>query len=140
MKITVSLIISIILLFSACGGNNTTTKNKTDNTPRDVEAELMRTAEKYNAQAPFMINETTRFDSMSILPERIMQYNVTMTNLTKEETVIEYFEEQIPVLAEQIKSSIPPNLANDNVTFAYSYSDKNGMFVHKISITPNMYK
>lgn len=118
---------------SGCGSKRTEEDKR-------VEKELKEMAQKYNDQAPFMINETTQLDSISILPNRTMQYNLTMINLLKEETDIEYFEEQKLVVANQLKSSLPENARQDKVTFIYSYNDKDGNFVHKIVISPDMYQ
>jgi len=131
-KYGVGLVAAIILIGSALLTN---CSNRTK-----LERELLKTAETYNRQAPFMLNERNRFDSLSvILSEPTIQYNITMVDLAKDEVDIEYFDKQIPQVVSQIKASIPPNLIKDKITFVYSYSDKNGSFVHKIAITPDMY-
>ena len=126
-------LIFTLAAFAGCG-NNISEEDKR------VEKDLREMAQKYNDQAPFMKDETTRFDSISIHPNRTMQYNLTMTNLIKEDVDIDYFEEQTPIVAEQLKASLPEKAKKDRVTFIYSYNDKDGIFVHKITITPDMYQ
>ena len=126
---------AIVMLFAitSCG-------NKQSEEDKRVEKELREMAKKYNDQAPFMKDETTRFDSISILPNRTMQYNLTMIDLLKEETDIEYFKEQTLVVAAQAKAQLPEKAKKDKITFAYSYNDKDGNFVYEIAITPDMYQ
>ena len=105
-----------------------------------VQQEIQKSAEKLNENAPFMLNETNRFDSVSALPNHTLQYNITITHVTKDEVDIANLDAQLPLLVEQLKSSIPQNLKNHGVTFTYSYSDRNGEFAHKLTVTPDMYQ
>jgi len=106
---------------------------------RNLEKELQKAADTWNAKAPIMMNETTRFDSMTILPPKTMQYNITMIFDVKDSIDTDYLDSQIPAVVKGLKT-LPENLKQDEVTISYSYSDKDGNFVHKITITPDMLK
>lgn len=122
------LLAAIMVLFLAACNN------------RNIDKELRDMADSMNKQAP-MINGNLRFDSLSvILPERTIQYNVTIIDKTKEDIDTNALDEEIPETAAKLKESLPKHLKEDNVTIIYSYADMNGKQTHKITITPEMYK
>ncbi len=126
MKLLVKITFAFtILLLSACGNS--------------VQKDLQQAADTWNAKAPIMMNESMRFDSMTILPPKTMQYNITMIDDVKDSIDTEYLDSQIPTVIEGLKG-LPENLKKQEVTIAYSYSDMNGNFAHKITITPDMIK
>lgn len=124
LKFTFVLI--FILLLSGCSNRN-------------LNKELQKAADTWNEKAPIMMNETTRFDSMTIIPPKTMQYNITMILEEKDSIDTDYLDSQIPNVVAGLKN-IPENLKQDEVTIVYSYNDKNGVFTHKITITPDMLK
>jgi hypothetical protein len=102
---------------------------------------LMEAAGELNKSCPFMVDQDTRLDNAMALPRNIFQYNYTLVNLDKSDvnidTVKKYFE---PVLINNVKTNPDLKLYRDNkVTMAYNYKDKNGVFVLKINITPDVY-
>ena len=135
MKRFILLLLALIVvacIAASCGDGKSAEDKR-------VEKELIEMADKYNSEAPFMVNETTQLDSISVLPNRTLQYNLTMVNLLKEETDIEYFEEQKLIVTGQLRESLPEKAHQDKVIFIYSYCDKNANFAYKITITPDMY-
>jgi hypothetical protein len=75
------------------------------------------------------------------MPNNIVQYNYTLVNLDKYEvnidTVIKYIK---PGLINNVKTNPDLKAYRDNkVTMAYNYKDKNGVFVLKINVTPDLY-
>lgn len=106
----------------------------------NIDKELTDMAASMNKKAP-MVNGSLRFDSMTVdLPGRIIQYNVTILDQTREMIDTEALDDEIPQTAAQMKKTIPDNLKGDNVTIIYSYSDMLGQQAHKITITPDMYR
>jgi hypothetical protein len=88
-----------------------------------------------------MIDSDTRLDSAMALPEKVFQYHYTFVNLAKSEleidTVRKYME---PGLIDNVKTNPDLKIYRDNeVTMAYHYQDKDGVFLLKISVTPEQY-
>lgn len=88
-----------------------------------------------------MVDQNTRLDNVAAFPNNIFQYNYTLVNLEKSEvnidTVKKYLE---PNIINNVKTNPDLKPYRDNkVTMAYNYRDKNGVFVLKIEVTPEMY-
>lgn len=103
--------------------------------------ELVQIANEMNESCPIVVDSETRLDNVVALPNNVLQYNYTLVN---------YSQEQLD--PDQLKAGMEPGiLANastnpdmkmfrDNkTTLSYYYSDKNGAFVMKLVITPEMY-
>ncbi|MDR3227527.1 MAG: hypothetical protein LBT56_07650 [Prevotellaceae bacterium] len=106
-----------------------------------IEEQLVITASKYNEKAPFMIDENTRFDNMIALPGRVLQYNFTAINMTKDEIEPNYFENEMkPIMINQIRTNPDETFRKHKVTLRFYYKDKDGVFVSKIEVTPEMYE
>ena len=89
-----------------------------------------------------MVDQYTRLDNALALPENIFQYNYTLVNITQSEinldTVKKYIE---PSIINNVKTSPDLKIYRDNkTTMIYNYRDKNGVFVFKLSVTPDMYE
>ena len=102
---------------------------------------MMQAASELNKTCPIMVDQDTRLDNAVALPDNIFQYNYTLVNLDKSEvnldTVKKYIE---PGLINTVKTNPDLKLYRDNkVTMAYNYRDKSGVFVLKISVTPDLY-
>lgn len=105
------------------------------------DKELMQVAIVYNSSCPLMVDEETRLDNVVALPENIFQYNYTLVNMTKEEVKVDTLKKYLePVIVNNVKTN--PDLVifrEKKTTLNYYYKDKNGEFIHKISVTPDMY-
>ena len=103
---------------------------------------LMAAASELNKTSPIMIDKDTRFDNAIALPGNTFEYNYTLVNINKSEIEIDTFKIKIqPQLINNVRTS--PNLKtlrDNNVTIVYYYSDKNGVFILKFPVTPDMYK
>jgi hypothetical protein len=88
-----------------------------------------------------MVDQDTRLDNAVALPGNVFQYNYTLVNLEKSEVNIDTVKKYIePGIINNVKTSPDLKAYRDNkVTMAYYYKDKNGVFVLKISVTPDMY-
>lgn len=109
--------------------------------PVSLDKAMMEAASELNKTCPIMVDQDTRLDNAVALPGNIFQYNYTLVNLYNSEvnidTVKKYFE---PGIINNVKTNPDLKVYRDNkVTMAYYYKDKNGEFVLKISVTPDMY-
>lgn len=107
-----------------------------------IDKALMLSASELNKTCPVYVDNETRLDNAVALPENTLQFNFTMVNRTKDSVDTQKLKE---ILAVQLLNSIKTNPAlkihrDNNVTFNYSYNDKDGQFVMLISINAAMYK
>lgn len=109
--------------------------------PVSFDKAMMETASEINKACPVMIDQETRLDNAIALPGNVFQYNYTLVNMEKSEvnldTVKKYVE---PGLIDNVKTNPDLKIFRDNkVTMAYDYKDRNGEFVLRISVTPDLY-
>jgi hypothetical protein len=102
---------------------------------------LMQSASELNKSCPMMVDGETRLDSATVFPGNAFQYNYTLVNLEKEEinpdTIRKYLE---PGIINNVKTNRQMKIFRDHkTTIDYSYKDKNGVFVLKMSVTPDKY-
>lgn len=102
---------------------------------------MMEAASELNKTCPIMVDQHTRLDNAAALPNNIFQYNYTLINLNKSEVNIDTVKKYIePGLINNVKTNPDLKVYRDNkVTMAYNYRDKNGIFVLKINVTPDLY-
>ena len=102
---------------------------------------LMKVADELNANCPVMVDSETRLDNAFAMPGNVFQYNYTLVNLVKDSINIQDFEEYMkPRIVSNAKTNPDLQLFRDNkVTMNYYYKDLNGIFVSKISISPDQY-
>lgn len=103
---------------------------------------MVEVANEINKNCPIMVDQYTQLDNAMTLPGNIFQYNYTLITITKDEvdldTVKRYIE---PGIINNVKTNPDLKLYRDHeTTLNYYYKDRNGEFVHKISVTPDMYK
>ncbi len=114
-------------------------------TQKSYETEIRDIANDTNRNLPTMVDSETRFESVSPESGKVYQYNFTLINVEKRNFNASSF-------SEKQKSTILSGIENmknqsgfkffveNNVTFSYSYNDKNGENLFKISIPPSDYK
>lgn len=102
---------------------------------------MMEAASELNESCPIMVDQDTRLDNAVALPDNIFQYNYTLVNLDKSEVNIDTAKKYLePGLINNVKTNPDLKAYRDNkVTMAYNYRDKNGVFVLKINVTPDLY-
>ncbi|MGB0869450.1 MAG: hypothetical protein ACPGSD_07620 [Flavobacteriales bacterium] len=110
--------------------------------PPSFDKVLMTTASELNKSLPLMVDRDTQLDNTIALPNNVFQYHYTLINSVIDKIEIKKMEE---FLEEQLLNNIKSNpdlktFRDNNVTMNYSYKDKNGEFITKISITPDEYK
>jgi len=107
-----------------------------------IDKVLMEAASEINKTLPIMVDQYTRLDNTIALPDKSLQYNYTLVELTAEEvnvdTIKKYME---PTIINTVRTSPDLKIYRENkVTMIYNYKDKNGVFVYKLSVTPDMYQ
>ena len=107
-----------------------------------TEELLSKTAIKINEDCPLKIDEYTRLDSTSLSAPKTLKYYYTLVQINKNQvnsdTIKRYMSKQI---VDQIKKeSNLSGLKEREISFLYSYYDKNGNFIVEFNITPDMYK
>ncbi len=105
-----------------------------------IEKALNEAAIGVNKNCPMMVDQDTRLDHVAALPEKVFQYNYTLVNYSTSQvngdSLRKYME---PGIIKTIKTNPQLNHFRKNkVTMVYTYNDKDGKFLMKITVTPNM--
>lgn len=110
--------------------------------PPSIDKILMQTASEINKTCPVMVDQFTRLDNSLALPNNSFQYNYTIVSNEKSEINLDTAKKYIePVIINRVKTDPELKFFRDNkVTMIYNYQDKNGVFVVKYTVTPDMYK
>ncbi len=88
-----------------------------------------------------MVDKDTRLDNAIALPGNILQYNYTLVTLSKAELNLEYIKETFePKIINSVKTNPDLKIFRANkTTMVYNYNDKEGTFVYRITVTPDLY-
>jgi hypothetical protein len=110
--------------------------------PPTFDKILMSAASEINKTCPIMIDQETRLDNALAMPNNTLQYNYTLINLDKSDIIVDTLKKYIePNIINNIKSNPDLKAYRDNkTTMTYYYRDKDGDFVYKLEVTPEMYK
>ena len=139
------LIIMVLNIYTYFNGNKSNYNSRTDR-DREIDRQLTEIASQFNENAPFMIDENTRFDNMIATPGKILQYNYTLVDMTKEE-FDEYDEEydyidgtMLPMIINQLKTHPQmERFRKMQITLRSYYRDMNGVYITELEVTPSMY-
>ncbi len=109
--------------------------------PPSIDKLLMQTANEVNKTCPMMVDQFTRLDNALAVPGNSFQYNYTLINNDKSEISLDTAKKYIePVIINRVKTDPGLKFFRDkNVTMIYNYRDKNGVFVVKYTVTPDIY-
>lgn len=101
------------------------------------DKEMMKAASELNKTCPVMVDRETQLDNAIALPDKVFQYNYKLIHMTKDSVDIMAFENYMkPMLLTAVKTTPELKIYRDNkVTMAYSYKDRNGIFITKILIS-----
>ena len=107
----------------------------------DIDSALRLTAQKMNEMCPMVIDNDTRLDNVAVLSNRTIQYNYTLVNINIEDINSDLVKNEfIPILNNKVKTNDGlKNFRINNVTLSYYYGDKNGKFIFKHKVTPEIY-
>jgi hypothetical protein len=105
------------------------------------DKEMMAVASEINQSCPIMVDSETRLDNVVSMPNKVLQYNYTLINKSKEDINIEVMESE---LARNIPNYIRTNpsmktLRDFKTTFIYFYRDKEGDYLLSIEVKPEHY-
>ena len=102
---------------------------------------MMKAASELNKACPIMVDQETRLDNAVALPENIFQYNYTLINLEKAAVDVAELENYLrPTLINSVRTNPDMKVNRDNkTTMGYYYKDKNGEFLFKVLVTPDLY-
>ena len=106
-----------------------------------INAAMSEAASEVNKTCPMMVDAYTRLDNAIALPDNTFQYNYTLVNTEKSEVNFDLVKKNIePSIINNVKTNPEMKTLRENkTTFIYYYKDKNGVFVSKITVTPDMY-
>ena len=103
---------------------------------------VLKFSKELNKTCPTMVDAETRLDKVDALADNSLRFNYTLINRDKDSLAISNLKKFMePVILNKIKTS--PALSrylNKNLTWIYSYNDKNGDFIFKITYTPEQFK
>lgn len=110
------------------------------NQPIDPELGIM--VENMNRGCPFQVDEITVLVNVKALPNKTIQYNYKLNDITKAEINLDTVKTYVfPSLLKNIKENPDcESLRDKQVTIKYNYSDKNGEHVTEYVVTPDMYQ
>jgi len=104
--------------------------------------EVAKFAKEMNKHCPSMVDFETRMDKVNALPDNILQFDYTLIYRDKDSISIGNLRKFMePEILNKIKTS--PTLSrylSKNLTWVYSYKDKNGDFIFKITYAPEQLK
>ncbi len=108
---------------------------------QSFDQKITQDVNELNSTCPVMIDRETRLDSISILPNNVLQYNYTLVNLISDSVNIDDFKNYVyPMVLKNIRTNSDMKVYRDNkTTFAYKYQDKGGSFITKLSIASDQY-
>ncbi len=107
-----------------------------------IDKQLAEVANEMNKTCPMNVDEYTILKNVIALPNKTLQYNYNLIGITKAEVNLDTVKKYVfPRVLQNVKSNPGMKLFRDNkVTLNYYYSDKNGVFVTKYIVKPEMYE
>jgi hypothetical protein len=106
------------------------------------DKEVKKFVKGMNKTCPTMVDRETRLDNVLAFADNNLQFNYTLVNMTRDSLPIPRLKSYMePVIINKIKNSGSlRKLLNKNLTWIYSYNDKNGDFIFKVTYTPDQLK
>ena len=92
-----------------------------------------------NKTCPTMIDKETRLDKVLAFADNNLQFNYTLVHAIKDSLPIPALKSYMePVIIDKIKKSgTLRKLIDKKLTWIYSYNDRKGDFIFKVTYTPN---
>lgn len=109
---------------------------------KDIDKQLSIVSSQINKNCPIVVDQYLTLDNTMTYPNRTLQYNYSIVEYDKSEINLDTVKKYIFTgILENIKSNPDMNeLKANKVIFNYYYKDKNGEFVTKYVVTPEMYQ
>lgn len=110
--------------------------------PPSFDKVMVEVASEINKSCPMMIDQVTRLDNAIALPGNSIQYNYTLINIEAADISADSLKKYMePGIINGIKTNPDLKIYRDKkTTMVYNYRDKNGVFLMRFSVTPEMYE
>jgi hypothetical protein len=107
-----------------------------------IYKEVTKFALEMNKTCPSMVDPETRLDKVIASADNNLQFNYTLVNMIKDSLPINSLKNYMePVILDKIKNSATlKKFLDKNLTWIYSYNDKKGDFIFKITYAPEQFK
>ena len=112
----------------------------------DIDKSINKMLIEANKQCPVRIDSDTRLDKLINPGKGILEYSYTLVNITEDalaidkDYVVSIHKNEIIKNLKNTGSKELKNIQQLNVTFRYTYHDKNGALLFSFDITPEDYK
>jgi|SRR5664279_3161270 len=105
------------------------------------DKEVRKFVKGMNKTCPTMVDPETRLDKVLAFADNNLQFNYTLVHMIKDSLPIPRLKSYMePVIFNKIKSTGSlRKLLNKKLTWIYSYNDKNGDFIFKVTYTPDQF-
>lgn len=107
-----------------------------------VDRVLAGTADELNKTLPMMVDSDTRLDTTMALPNKTFNYMYTLVNYSVYELDADELENLMrPIILNNLRTSTDIQYFKDNdVILVYTYRDKDGLQVIKLTFESDEYK
>jgi hypothetical protein len=109
------------------------------NRPADIEKALIKASSEANKTVPLMLDAETRLDGTSAGPGRVLTYNYTLVDVTKNDRLdTKTFEARVrPNILNEYKTTAGLKaLRAAEVAMRHRFSDRDGVFITEIVVAP----
>lgn len=106
------------------------------------DKEVKKFVKGMNKTCPAMVDPETRLDKVLAFADNNLQFNYTLIHIIKDSLPIPRLKSYMePVILNKIRNTEPlRKLLDKKLTWIYSYNDKNGDFIFKVTYTPDQFK
>jgi hypothetical protein len=107
-----------------------------------TDREVAKFVRGMNKTCPQMIDPETRLDKVLAFEKNNLQFNYTLIYQVRDSLPIPSLKSYMePVILNKIKNSgTLRKFLDKNLTWIYSYNDKNGDFIFKVTYTPEQFR
>ena len=113
------------------------------NNPAESQKRMLKVVESIKQTCPVIIDDETRLDSITLVSgyAEIVFYH-TLLYMVNDTSIIAEFEERMnPLIIENTRNNPDLRIFRiNNMVISNGYMDKNGEFMCKISVSPEVYK
>jgi hypothetical protein len=107
-----------------------------------TDREVAKFVKGMNKTCPSMIDPETRLDNVVAFEKNNLQFNYTLIYQIRDSLPIPSLKNYMePLILDKIKNSgTLRKFLDKNLTWIYSYNDRNGDFIFKVTYTPEQFK
>jgi hypothetical protein len=106
------------------------------------DRDVLKFVNEMNKTCPTMVDIETRLDKVNTLADNSLQFYYTLIYRDKDSVAIGNLKQYMePVILNKIKTSpLLSRYLSKNLTWIYTYNDRDGDFIFKITYTPEQLK